>query len=282
MSAPPYENLAFDLFAILQDFSGQSVLTSNRYTGVNVINNAVVNTETIVGKLTGGEVDCNSLSLGGTDVGKTLASLDKRLSWFESYFVSSTPVLALLDYTYEFQKKDGSAIYAGNIHFQEVTITTDPDKNRLWHFRWGGEIVANKFLTVFQFNPETTLPIGDQVVKITQINFDSAFYENQQEYIQGHITVNNKAINISYFRRVLDFQWDAATATFTLSFNLTNYPSWESVLNWIQVDKNFNPGVFKDYGSSLLSPNGANCIHVELAIRDAVTGNIDYTTNYVA
>lgn len=282
MSAPPYENLDFDLFGNLQDFSGQSVLTSNRYTGVNVINNAVVNTETIVGKLTGGEVDCNSLSLGGTDVAKTLASLDKRLSWFEGYFVSSTPVLALLDYTYEFQKKDGSAIYAGNIHFQEVTITTDPDKNRLWHLRWGGEIVANKFLTVFKFNPETTLPIGDEVVKITQINFDSAFYENQQEYIQGHITVNNKAIHISYFRKVLDFEWDAATATFTLSFNLTNYPNWESVLNWIQVDKNFNPAVFKDYNSSLLSPNGANCIHVELAIRDAVTGDIDYTTNYVA
>jgi hypothetical protein len=246
-----------------------------------VINNAVVNTETIVGKLTGGEVDCNTLSLGGTDVAKTLASLDKRLSSFENYFVSSTPVLAILDYTYDFQKKDGSAIYAGNIHFQEVTITTDPDKNRLWHFRWGGEIVANKFMTVFKFNPETTLPIADEVVKITQINFNSAFYKNQQEYIQGHITVNNKAIHISYFRKVLDFEWDAATATFSLSFNLTNYPNWASVLNWIQVEPNFNPAVFKDYGSSLLSPNGANCIHVELAVRDAVTDDTNYTTNYV-
>ena len=200
--------------------------------------------------------------------------LKRDLAKIQNLYVSSTPVLALLDYTYGFQKKDGSDIYAGNIHFQEVTITTDPNKNRLWHFRWGGEIVADKFNTVFEFNPETTLPIGDENVTITKINFNSAFYDGQQEYIQGHITVNNVSIDISYLKKVADFEWDAANATFTLKFNLTNWdPNWKTLLNWVDVPKNFDPTTYKDESGTLLAPNGANSIHTEFSIRDAVTCN---------
>jgi hypothetical protein len=198
-----------------------------------------------------------------------VASLKSQLAVIQNQYISSTPVLAILDYTYGFEKKDGTEIYAGNIHFQEVTITTDPDKNRLWHFRWGGEIVANKFNTVFQFNPETTVPIGNENVKITQLNFDSAFYPGEQEYIQGHITVNNQAIDVSYMKKVLDFQWDAVNAKMTLSFNLTNWnPHWETLLNWVQVNKQFDPMTYKDDRTTLLAPNGANSIHVEMAMRD--------------
>lgn len=199
--------------------------------------------------------------------------LDSQIQQTNSYYTSSTPVLTLLNYTYDFQKQDGTSLYVGNIHFQEVTITSDPFKNRLWHFRWGGEIVANKFSTVFTFDPNTTLPIGDENVLITQINFDSAFYPGQQEYIQGHITVNNHGIDISYLRRVLDFTWDAENATMTLKFNLTNWsPQWSTLLNWVQVPPGFNPSTYKDTGPTpLLSANGSNSVHVELAIRDAVT-----------
>jgi hypothetical protein len=207
-----------------------------------------------------------------TSLSSELTTLKSDLAKIQNLYVSSTPVLALLDYTYGFQKKDGSDIYAGNIHFQEVTITTDPDKNRLWHFRWGGEIVADKFNTVFEFNPETTLPIGDENVTITKINFNSAFYDGEQEYIQGHITVNNVSIGISYLKKVADFEWDAANATFTLKFNLTNWnPNWKTLLNWVDVPKNFDPTTYKDQSSKLLAPNGANSIHAEFSIRDAVS-----------
>ena len=207
-----------------------------------------------------------------TSLSSELTMLKRDLAKIQNLYVSSTPVLALLDYTYGFQKKDGSDIYAGNIHFQEVTITTDPDKNRLWHFRWGGEIVADKFNTVFEFNPETTLPIGDENVTITHINFDSAFYPGEQEYIQGHITVNNVSIDISYLKKVADFEWNAANATFTLKFNLTNWdPNWKTLLNWVDVPKNFDPTTYKDQSSKLLAPNGANSIHAEFSIRDAVS-----------
>lgn len=210
-----------------------------------------------------------SLARAYNDLLSEVASLKSQLAVLENKYVSSTPVLTLLDYTYSFEKKDGSSIYVGNIHFQEVTITTDPDKNRLWHFRWGGEIIANKFNTVFQFIPETTIPIGDQNVKITELKFDSAFYAGKQEYIQGHITVNNQRIDVSYLKKVLDFEWDATNAIMTLSFNLTNWnPNWETLLKWVQVPEDFDPSTYKDEMTTLLAPNGANSIHVEMAIRD--------------
>jgi len=184
-------------------------------------------------------------------------------------------VLAILNYTYGFEKRDGSEFYVGNIHFQEVTITTDPFKNRLWHFRWGGEIIANKFNTVFQFNPTTTIPIGGENVLITQINFDSDFYVGKQEYIQGFITVNNYTINISYMKKVLDFTWDAANAEMTLSFDLTKWdPNWQKLLNWINVSKDFDPSTYKDEMTTLLAPNGTNSIHVQMSIRDGSGKNI--------
>jgi hypothetical protein len=201
--------------------------------------------------------------------------LKTQVDTVNNYYTNSTPVLAILNYTYGFEKRDGSEFYVGNIHFQEVTITTDPFKNRLWHFRWGGEIIANKFNTVFQFNPTTTIPIGGENVLITQINFDSDFYVGKQEYIQGFITVNNYTINVSYMRKVLDFTWDAANAEMTLSFDLTKWdPNWQKLLNWINVSKDFDPSTYKDERTTLLAPNGTNSIHVQMSIRDGSGKNI--------
>jgi len=194
------------------------------------------------------------------------------IPYIDKYYTNSTPILSLLNYTYDFEKKDGSSLYVGNIHFHEVTITTDPKKNRLWHFRWGGEIVANKFTTVFQFDPTTTIPIGLSQALITELNFDSAFYSGKQEYIQGHIIINNKSIDISYLRKVFDFTWDQTNAKFTMTLDLTKYDSnWKTLLQWVDVSRDFDPMTFKDYGQqSLFSPNGSNSIYVDIAIRDDV------------
>ena len=199
--------------------------------------------------------------------------LQSQIQDTDLYYSNCTPVLAILNYTYDFVKKDGSSLYVGNIHYEEVTITTDPNSKRLWHFRWGGEIIANKFMTEFQFDPYTTIPIAGENVFITQINFESAVYAGFLESFQGTITVNNKAYNISYDRSIVDFEWDAANALFTLKFNITNVPNWQTYFNWVTVPSNFNPMIYQDTpgykGSKLSAQNGANSILVDLHIRDA-------------
>lgn len=214
---------------------------------------------------------------------KTIKRLVAAQEAQKSLYISSTPVLAILNYTFGFRKKDGDPINVGNIHFQEVTITTDPDKNRLWHFRWGGEIIADKFFTVFQFDPNTTIPIGDQQANIKELNFNSVFYDGRQEYFQGHITVNNRSFDISYMKQVLDFEWEPSTATFTLKFNLTNIPDWENVFSWVRVQPNQNIANYVDFDPlhhPVFAPNGTNSIHVELSLRDAVENKVSTISGF--
>ena len=166
------------------------------------------------------------------------------------------PAYSLTGYTVTLETPSGETVTdPGLITYYQVVITNSIDSSRVWNFTIGGSLQKKAFWIVFQFDPNCVVPNNtqdptDNFAKLSMLDFVDPIVGGKNTNIQGTILINNQAIyqtgNAPMTMNgpkappyVVNYDWDATNATYTLKFNLV--PWLEQNPDFVFVEGQENP-----------------------------------------
>jgi len=120
------------------------------------------------------------------------------------------PDLSLINYEYQVIQPE-----AAKIRYSNIKISFSNTDNHIWTLIFGGNYTKNKFIILFQIDPNCN--IGDKL-KVNEITF-------QNSTIQGYLVINNQIFGISgepatQSEPMVRFIFDGGKGFFYLYLNL--------------------------------------------------------------